>query len=295
MQKTPHTKKHAHAVKPRKLAAHPRPLIAFMSDLGTVDDSVGICKGLMLSVCPDANIVDICHAMKPFDVEQGSILIVDLPAYFPEHTIFATTTYPATGTSARSVAIRLPTGHTYVAPNNGLLTRVIDDYGYTEAYEVTSTEVIPAEPEPTFFSREMVALPSAHLAAGYPLNQVGRPMKDADIKRIQIPGSSVADGYVHGTITVIDLPYGNVWTSISRCVLLDNGVNLGHPLKILVDGALTFELPLAKTFAEMEYQAPVTYINSRGYLSLALNAGDLAHRYNILRGMKVKVQITPKK
>ena len=86
---------------------HRRPVIAFMTDLGTFDDSVGICKGLMLSVCPDAVIVDICHAMAPFDIEEGARLIVDLPRFFPEGTVFATTSYPATGTSARSVALRI--------------------------------------------------------------------------------------------------------------------------------------------------------------------------------------------
>ena len=72
-----------------------RPIIGFMSDLGTVDDSVGICKGLMLSICPEALIVDICHAMTPFDIEGGARLIVDLPRFFPDGTVFATTTYPA--------------------------------------------------------------------------------------------------------------------------------------------------------------------------------------------------------
>src|SRR5437899_666386 len=165
-----------------------RPIIAFMSDLGTFDDSVGICNGLMLSVCPDAVIVDICHAMTPFDVEEGARMIIDLPRFFPEGTVFATTTYPATGTSARSVALRIRQAavggargqwagagsgieraegaYVFVAPNNGLLTTVIEEHGYLEAYEVTSTQVIPERPEPTFFSREMVALPSAHIAAG---------------------------------------------------------------------------------------------------------------------------------
>src|SRR5947209_18391961 len=128
-------------------APQQRPVIAFMSDLGTFDDSVGICKGLMLSICPDAVVVDICHAMTPFDVEEGARLIVDLPRFFPEGTVFATTTYPATGTSARSVALRIARAalggargqwagagagieraegaYIYIAPNNGLVTSVI--------------------------------------------------------------------------------------------------------------------------------------------------------------------------
>jgi hypothetical protein len=68
-----------------------RPIIGFMSDLGTVDDSVGICKGVMLGLCPDAIIVDISHSMTPWDIDQGSRLVVDLPRFFPNWTTFATT------------------------------------------------------------------------------------------------------------------------------------------------------------------------------------------------------------
>lgn len=290
-----------------------RPIIAFMSDLGTTDDSVGICKGLMLSVCPDAVIVDICHAMTPFDVEEGARLIVDLPRFFPEGTTFATTTYPATGTTARSVAIRIRKAalggargqwagagagteraegsHVYVAPNNGLLTTVIEEHGYLEAYEVTSPQVIPEQPEPTFFSREMVALPAAHIAAGFPLSQVGRPLDDEEIVRFtRSRPHKTPDGDIAGIITVIDHPFGNVWTNISRHDLADFGIDYGTKIKLTVDSVLPFELTLTPTFADAgEKGAPVAYLNSRGYLSLARNAADLAGTYNIRRGMPVKL------
>src|ERR1041385_6145594 len=158
-----------------------RPIIAFMSDLGITDDSVSQCKGLMLSICPDVTIIDVCHTMTPFDIEEGSRYIVDLPRFFPEGTVFATTSYPATGTTARSVALRIKQAakggargqwagsgpgferaegaYIYVAPNNGLLTRVIEEHGYIEAYEVTSTQVITETPDPTLSSRAMVHIP----------------------------------------------------------------------------------------------------------------------------------------
>src|SRR5579884_3234676 len=66
-----------------------RPILAFMSDLGDTDDSVAQCKGLMLSICPSLTIVDVCHTMTPFDIDQGGRLIVDLPRFFPEGTVFA--------------------------------------------------------------------------------------------------------------------------------------------------------------------------------------------------------------
>ena len=292
-----------------------RPIIAFLSDLGIVDDSVAQCKGLMLSICPDVQIVDICHTMSPYDIEDGARLIVDLPRFYPEGTVFATTSYPRTGTTDRSVALRIKRAavggaysqwagsgkgfpraegsYIYVAPNNGILTRVIEDHGYVEAYEVTNPEVIPERPEPTFFSREMVAIPAAHLAAGFPLSEVGRPLKDSEIKRIARtpPVVGESDGSIVGTVTEIDMPYGNIWTNVSFSLLKDKlNADYGTQLRLVVDNVLPFESPLTPTFAEFGPVGAVgTYINSRGYLSLARNAADLAITYNLKRNMPVRV------
>ncbi|MEC3980509.1 adenosyl-fluoride synthase [Amycolatopsis sp. H20-H5] len=292
-----------------------RPIIAFMSDLGITDDSVAQCKGLMLSVCPDVEIVDVCHTMKPWDVEEGARYIVDLPRFFPEGTVFATTTYPATGTTTRSVALRIKQAakggargqwagsgagferaegsYLYIAPNNGLLTSVIEEHGYLEAYEVSSTEVIPEAPEPTFYSREMVALPSGHLAAGFPLEKVGRKLADHEIVRFDRPKPAQnEDGALVGVVTTIDHPFGNVWTNIHRDDLEKAGAVYGTGLKITLDDVLPFELPLSPTFADAgPVGTPVAYLSSRGYLALARNAASLAYPYNIQAGIPVRVTV----
>ncbi|GID95743.1 DNA-directed RNA polymerase subunit delta [Amorphoplanes digitatis] len=295
------------------MSTNGKPIIAFMSDLGTTDDSVAQCKGLMLSICPSVTIVDVCHSMTPWDVVEGARYIVDLPRFFPEGTVFATTTYPATGTGTRSVALRIKQAalggargqwagsgagleraegsYIYIAPNNGLLTTVIEEHGYIEAYEVSNTKVIPAEPEPTFYSREMVAIPSAHLAAGFPLNEVGRQLSDDEIVRFERPkASTVSGGVLSGTITNVDHPFGNLWTNIHRTDLEKAGIGYQTQLKLVLDGVLTFDLPLVPTFADAgKIGDPVIYINSRGYLALARNAAPLAYPYNLKAGISVAV------
>ncbi|GHF54695.1 acetolactate synthase [Amycolatopsis bartoniae] len=297
------------------MATTKRPVLAFMSDLGITDDSVAQCKGLMLSICPDVTIVDVCHTMTPWDVEEGARYIVDLPRFFPEGTVFATTTYPATGTGTRSVALRIKQAakggargqwagsgagferaegsYIYIAPNNGLLTSVIEEHGYLEAYEVSSTEVIPEQPEPTFYSREMVAVPSAHLAAGFPLEKVGRKLADDEIVRFDRPKPvQDEDGDLVGVVTTIDHPFGNVWTNIHREDLEKAGVGYGTELTITLDEVLPFRLPLSPTFADAgPIGSPVAYLSSRGYLALARNAASLAYPYNIQAGIPVRVHV----
>jgi S-adenosylmethionine hydrolase len=265
-----------------------------MSDLGIADDSVGMCKGQMLSICPEAQIVDICHTMTPFDIEQGARLIVDLPRFFPDWTTFATTSYPDTGTEMRSVAIRVPKGQVFVAPNNGLLTSVIEQWGYTEAYEVTSSEVIPSEPEPTFFSREMVAIPSAHVAAGFPISEMGRKLSDDDIVRFETAEpEKIGDQLIRGFLTNLDRPFGNVWTNVHYSVLEEMGLGYGTPLRITVDDVLAFDLTLTRTFGDTDLGAPVAYLSSRGFLALARNRMDLANTYNFQPGMSVTIELDP--
>jgi adenosyl-fluoride synthase len=297
-------------------AGNSRPILAFMSDLGTTDDSVAQCKGLILSICPDVTIVDVCHSMTPWDVVEGARYIVDLPRFFPEGTVFATTTYPATGTTTRSVALRIKHAskggargqwagsgagferadgsYIYIAPNNGLLTTVIEEHGYLEAYEVSSTKVIPEQPEPTFYSREMVAIPAAHLAAGFPLEEVGRPLEDHEIVRFKKPPVSTAsEGDLLGVVTAIDHPFGNIWTNVHRKDLEKVSVGYGTKLKIVLDEVLPFELTLTETFADAGgVGAPVAYLNSRGYLSLARNAASLAYPYHLEAGIPVRVRVT---
>lgn len=291
------------------------PIIGFMSDLGITDDSVAQCKGLMLSICPGVSIIDVCHTMEPFAIEEGARYIVDLPRFFPEGTVFATTSYPATGTVTRSVALRIKQAaqggargqwagsgagferadgsYIYVAPNNGLLTRVIEEHGYIEAYEVSSTKVIPERPEPTFYSREMVAIPAAHLAAGFPLEEVGRPLEDHEIVRFdQQKPATASDGELVGIVSAIDHPFGNIWTNIHRRDLEALDIGYGTRLKVTLDGVLPFEVPLTETFADAgEIGAVAIYLNSRGYLSLGRNAASLAYPYNLKDGVSVHVKV----
>ena len=140
----------------------------------------------------------------------------------------------------------------------------------------------------------MVALPAAHIAAGFPIEKAGRKLEDHEIVRFnhRRPLLNPASGEAEAEVTAIDMPYGNVWTNVSREDLKALDITHGTVLRIVVDGVLPFELPLSLTFAEAgERGEPVFYINSRGYLALACNAENLADAYNLKRGMSVHLSV----
>ena len=180
----------------------------------------------------------------------------------------------------------------HVAPNNGLLTRVIDDHEYVEAYEVTTVGAIPATPEPTWFSRDMVAYPAAAIAAGFPLENVGRPLGDSEIIRADLPRhTKTPEGEILGIVTTIDRPFGNVWTNIPRTIIENElGIAYGTKIKVVLDNLFTLEVPFTRTFGEVGLKEPMCYINSRGYFSLACYGGNLADPYNIHQRVPVKIK-----
>ncbi|MGB2712032.1 MAG: SAM-dependent chlorinase/fluorinase [Conexibacter sp.] len=265
-----------------------------MTDFGIADDAVGLCKGQMLSICTDATIIDICHTTTPWDVRSGARLLRDLPHFYPAWTVVAAVVYPETGTEIGTIAVRVPTGQIYVAPNNGLLTAVLEDHGYTEAYEATSLDITPEHPEPTWYGRDLVAIQAAHLAAGFPLDKVGPPIADEKIVRFEAPQPAKSnEGKLTGILTGIDRPFGNVWTNLSSELLRELGYAYGSDLRITLDDALIFDLTLTETFGDRPLGAPVAYLNSRGYFSLGRNQGDLAERYHLTAGMTVTVEANP--
>jgi len=265
-----------------------------MTDFGMVDDAVGLCKGQMLRVCPDATIVDICHNTTPWDVREGARLLVDLPYFYPEWTVVGAVVYPETGTEVGTLAVRVPSGHIYVAPNNGLLTAVIKDHGYVEAYAATNPEITPQHPEPTFYGRDLVCIQAAHIASGFPLAAAGPRLTDEEVVRFEVTQPRTDEnGRITGILTGIDRPFGNIWTNLGAELLEQVGCAYGSELRITLDEALIFDLPLTETFGDRPLGAPVAYLNSRGYFSLGRNRADLAERYHLTAGMTVTVEANP--
>ena len=267
-----------------------QPIIAFLSDLGIVDDAVAMCKGLMLTICPDANIIDITHMVTPFDVEEGAQYLVDLPRYFRPGTVFASIIYPETGQPGSSIAVRNDLGHLFVTANNGLLTRMIGEYGLAEVYEVTDPAVIQAEPTSTFYGRDIVASAAAHLAAGFPLAKVGRQLDRDEFFTFDVAKSFIDEaGGLVGEVSAIDRNFGNVWTNISQKLLVECGAVPTMEAELEV-GHLRMLIRYSRTFSDVGESDPLLYINSRGHLSFALNKANFADSHNISRGMLVHLR-----
>jgi S-adenosylmethionine hydrolase len=149
------------------------PLITLLTDYGTRDNFLGVLKGVLLSVCPVARLVDLSHEVPPQDVLSGAFLLKSAVNYFPKGSIHLAVVDPGVGSSRRPVAMR-SNGHFFVGPDNGLFAAALEEWGIEEAVELTEKQFHLKNPSATFHGRDIFAPVAAHLARGTAFGSLGK-------------------------------------------------------------------------------------------------------------------------
>ena len=259
--------------------------IVFMTDFGTVDDAVAICKGVMLGIAPDARIVDLTQQVTPFSIRDGARFLYGTTPYYPAGTIFVVVVDPTVGSSRKAVVVKSKRGQYFVLPDNGLMTLVEKRDGIVGAREITNRAwMIGSALSSTFHGRDIFSPVGAHLAHGEDWTQVGP--KVADLVHINIETAKIDDRGVKGEVFATDGPFGNLITNISGEQFRELGYVAGDNVPMTLgqpgSGFPLSKIPFVKTFADVPLGQPLMYIDSRGRLSLAINQGNFSKTYNIL-------------
>src|SRR5712691_2919361 len=150
------------------------PTIVFMTDFGTANDSVAICKAVIIGIAPGVRIMDITHQVTPFSIEEGARFLAGVSLYYPSGTIFLAVVDPGVGTSRKAVVVKTKKGQFFVLPDNGLITPVLDRDGLDAAREITNTSwMLTPAVSSTFHGRDIFSPAAPHLAAGWDWTQAG--------------------------------------------------------------------------------------------------------------------------
>src|SRR6202035_3768871 len=185
-----------------------RPLVVFMTDFGTANDAVAICKAVMVSIAPDIRIMDITHQVTPFSIEEGARFLAGVTPYYPAGTVFVGVIDPGVGTNRKAVVVKSKKGQYFVVPDNGLVSLVIDRDGLDSAREITSTSwMIGDKISSTFHGRDFLSRVGAHLAAGWDYTLVGSELQQ--LVRLTPKTASVTDKCVEGELIGLDDPFGS--------------------------------------------------------------------------------------
>ena len=265
------------------------PTIVFMTDFGTVDDSVPICKGVMYSILPEVRIVDLTHQVTPFSILDGARFLYGATPYYPAGTVFAVVVDPGVGSTRRAVVIKSKKEQYFVLPDNGLITLVAERDGLEAAREITSpTWMIGKALSSTFHGRDIFSPAAAHVARGDDWTQVGPVLDLNSLVQLNLEAPRIDEQGLHGEVIATDGPFGNLVTNVDADLFLKMGYHRGQKVPITL-GRQKMELQFVKTFSDVPLNTPLIYIDSRGRFALAVNQASFAGTYGIKPPVKFLV------
>jgi S-adenosylmethionine hydrolase len=189
-----------------------KPLVAFLTDFGTRDHYVGVLKGVVLSINPDATLVDLSHDLPAHDVVYAAHELTAMYRYFPAGTIFVVVVDPGVGSARRGLAAEVGDWR-FVAPDNGVLTGVFRETAPKKVVELTERRYARPTVSRTFEGRDRFAPAGAWLSKGVHLSALGRPL--SDYVMLDLPVPAFGDGVLHGVVTRVDR-FGNIITNLDR-------------------------------------------------------------------------------
>jgi S-adenosylmethionine hydrolase len=258
-----------------------RPFVSLLTDFGLRDPSAAICRGVVLGIAPDAEVVDISHEVRKFAIRDGALLLWCALPYLPVGAHVAVVD-PGVGTARRPIAIQVARGDHLVGPDNGLLLMAADKLGgVTGAVELREAAYRLPVVSTSFHGRDIFAPAAAHLALGVPLDRLGPSIEPAGLVRLPILEPRVTDGALETHVIYVDT-FGNVKLTALRPTLhealgeLPFGSRLEIELRPASAAARRVAATWADTFGRVVRGEPLLYEDSYGRLCLAVNQGDAA-------------------
>ncbi len=256
-----------------------RPTIVFMTDFGTANDAVAICRAVIWRIVPDARIADITHQVTPFSIEEGARFLYGVTPYYPSGTVFLVVVDPGVGTSRKAVIVKSKKSQYFVVPDNGLMTPVLERDGFDSAHEITNREwMIEDAVSSTFHGRDIFSPAAAHLAAGWDFTQAGPAVPQ--LVQLAPKTASITDQGIAGEIIGLDDPFGSLITDIPADEFVKLGYQHGDKVTVQLNKKPVM-LPYVKTFMDVPVGDALLYRDSRGRMSIAINQGNYSRKFNV--------------
>ena len=274
--------------------------LVYQTDFGLVDGAVSAMYGVAYSVNPELKIHDLTHDITPYNIWEASYRLIQTINYWPENTVFVSVVDPGVGSERKSVVAKTKSGRYIVTPDNGTLTHVIRLEGIEAVREIDENiNRLPRSGESyTFHGRDVYAYTGARLASGViDFEGVGPELPTDSLVSLPIVEPRIEGHAVCGTIDVLDVRFGSLWTNIPRTLFLETGIRYGDRVSITIenDTRCVYRniILYAKSFAEVYVGEALAYVNSLDCVAVAINQGSFARAYNIGTGNSWRIRIEP--
>jgi S-adenosyl-L-methionine hydrolase (adenosine-forming) len=263
--------------------------LTFLSDFGLQDDFVGTCHGVIKSIAPDVEIIDVTHGIPPQHVLQGALVLANTTQYMPVGVHLAVVD-PGVGSSRRPLALRSGDGRLFVGPDNGLLMPAADRLGGVEAaHELANADYALDIVSRTFHGRDLFAPAAAHLAAGVELELLGPPLAIDALARLDLPEPQIGENRIHATVLYIDR-FGNVQLNLSREHMQQAEVPPGTVIEVEL-GLDRYYAVVARTFADARKGDVILYEDAYRNIALAISGGNAAELFGAAPGQDVRIRL----
>lgn len=268
------------------------PFVSFLSDLGTADESVGACKGVILTIAPHARILDIAHDLPPFDVRGASLALVRAIQYLPDGIVLAVVD-PSVGSLRRAIAVEIEDG-VLLGPDNGLLAPAVALMGgATRVVSLDAEEYHLEAPGITFAARDIFAAAAGHLASGVSLDVLGTDVDPDTLAPGIIPVSQTELDRVIGSVWWVDR-FGNAQLNIDPAELSALGAHVDSTLEVHV-GETVRMARWVSSFAEARPSELSLIVDGAGLVVLALDKASAATEYGLHDGVVVSLVPPPRR
>jgi hypothetical protein len=276
------------------------PVISLLTDFGLSDHYVGVMKGVMLEILPEAVLADITHLVSPQDVREGAYALMNSVPFFPDHTVHLVVVDPGVGSRRRAVGVETPRGK-FIAPDNGVLSYVLGQGDPFRAVELSNPAYHLGEVSTTFHGRDIFSPAAAHLAAGVPLEEFGPEIDD--LVWLPLPGLEIHPDRIVGEVIGVD-HFGNLGTSINALrwgsrdeLVLDPVWGEKHEPVEFSASSVEVEIGdlnlkgIARTFSAVEPGEALALVGSEHALDLSINQGNLAKVLDASPGDRVTLYL----
>jgi S-adenosylmethionine hydrolase len=260
------------------------PTICLFTDFGWDDPYVAQLKGVIVTLAPNARILDLTHTVAPYNVTEGSYLLSQSAEEFPAGTIFVAVVDPQVGTERAPLLIETNQQKFFVGPDNGLFAQVIASEGLQRAWQLDKPEFFRnGGLSHTFHGRDIFAPVAAHLAEGTDPDRMGTPLKTLDIPTAREP--IFAGGQVETEVVHIDR-YGNVILNLRSGSEYAAKLKEGTLIRISI-GRQNISAPLVRTYGDVEKGRLLLLYGGSGLLEISVNQGSAARQLKVEPGTNV--------
>ncbi|MEX1295064.1 MAG: SAM-dependent chlorinase/fluorinase [Candidatus Limnocylindrales bacterium] len=275
------------------LSAHRTPFVSLLSDFGSRDPSAGIMRAVVAGICPEANVVDITHDVDKYAIRDGALVLWSAAPYLPVGAHVAVVD-PGVGTARKGVALQTARGDYLVGPDNGLLMPAAARLGgITAAHLLEEPRYALPDVSTSFHGRDIFAPAGAHLAAGVPIDELGRSVDPRRLLDLEWPRPEIRRGAMRAQTIYIDT-FGNVKLSALADDLASAlpSLRFGERLVLRVEeGSARREVPITwvATFGEVPEGAPLLTADSYGRVAVSVHQGSAASAFGLELDTTVEV------